>query len=493
MYSEIIVNTTKEETRVALMESGQLAELFIERKKDTSLIGNIYKGRVIRVLPGMQSAFVDIGLSKAAFLYVRDVFSGLNTSIFGEDLEEYSEPLGYPIEEILQEGEEILLQVSKDPIGSKGARGTSYITLPGRFLVLMPGLDHIGISRRIQNEQERLRLKELIEGMKPEGYGFIARTASESCQEDELRKDMDFLTRLWSNIQKKKEHSSSPLLLYSDLDLITRSVRDLFSNDVSRLVIDNKKEYENLLDFVDTYFPKLSKKIFLYDDYEPIFEAFGIELEIKRALGRRVWLKSGGYIVIDQTEALTSIDVNTGKYVGKESLEETIMSTNLEAVKEIAYQIRLRNLGGIIIVDFIDMEKEENRKKLLQAFQEAMSKDRAKTTILQVSDLGLIEMTRKRVRESLGRTLCELCPYCEGRGFVKSPTSICYEIFRELRKIGLKKRDVKVVINAHTSVSDLLYDEEREGLEELERLYNFKVIIKSDKDHHQENFEFTIL
>lgn len=492
MTSEIVVNATREETRVALIEGGQLVEFYIERAKDTSLIGNIYKGKVIRVLPGMQSAFVDIGLQKAAFLYVKDVFSCFDSSIFGEEIDTESEPMHHPIEEMLQEGEDILLQVSKDPIGSKGARGTSYITLPGRYLVLMPMFDHVGVSRRIYDEDEKKRLREYIESIKPKGLGFIARTASEG-KEEALKKDMDFLIRLWENIQKKSSNTASPALVYSDLNIILRSVRDLFSNEVSQFIIDNKAEYKGTFDFVQTYFPSLTNKIIYYEGSAPIFDHYGIEHEISRTLERRVWLKSGGYIVIDQTEALTSIDVNTGKYVGEENLKETILKINLESVKEIAYQIRLRNLGGIIIVDFIDMDKEENRAKLFQAFKEVMDKDRVKSTILQISELGLIEMTRKRVRESLEHILCEPCPYCKGRGLVKSPTTVCYEIFRALRNLEEYHSGNKIVVIVHSSVADLLLDEEREGLEAIEKTYNFKVIVKSDRNQHQEYYEITVL
>ncbi len=488
MATEIIINASLEETRAALLESGQLAELYIERKKDTSLVGDVYKGKVVKILPGMQSAFVDIGLEKATFLHVADVYSSLDYSAFGEDIEE-TFPMHLPIEELLQEGQEVLVQVSKDPIGTKGARVTSYITIPGRYLVLMPGVEHIGISRRIFDEEERIRLKELVSTLKPENVGLIIRTASEGCTENEIKKDIDFLMLMWENIQSKKDNVNSPQLLYSDLDLAFRSVRDLLGHEVSKLIIDSEKEYEKIVEFVNAYFPKLNSKIELYEGDESIFDAYGIELEIPKTLGKRVWLKSGGYIVIDQTEALTSIDVNTGKFVGKANLEDTLLKTNLEAVKEIAYQIRLRNLGGIIIIDFIDMEKEENRKKLFNAFQEVMSKDRVKSTILQVSELGLIQMTRKRVRESLGRTLCETCAYCEGRGFIKSATTVCYEIFRELRKIGTARRNGKVAITAHPHITDLLYEEERDGLEEIEKANGYKCIVKADKNYHQEYYE----
>jgi len=493
MPGKIIINVTPEQTRVALLDSNvQLSELYIERIKDASLVGNIYKGKVVKILPGMQSAFVDIGLEKAAFLHAADVLSGFDYSIFGEDLEE-TVPINLPIEDMLQEGEDVFVQVSKDSIGSKGARVTSYITLPGRYLVLMPGVEHIGVSRKILDEDERNRLKDLISGLKPDNFGFIIRTASEACTEEELKKDIDYLMLLWENIQNKKETTSSAHLLYSDLDLTLRSVRDLLSHDIDKLIVDSKDEYNKLIDFVSTYFPKLSSKLQLYEGMEPIFDAYGIELEIPKALGKRVWLKSGGYIVLDQTEALTSIDVNTGKFVGKSSLEDTIFKTNIEAVKEIAYQIRLRNLGGIIIVDFIDMEKEENRQKLFSVFQEAMSNDRAKCTILEVSELGLIQMTRKRVRESLERVLCESCSYCDGKGFVKSPTTVAYEIFMELRRIGVAQKNCKIMITANPLVADLIYDDEREGIEKIEKENGFKIIVKADNSFHQEFYEVVTL
>jgi ribonuclease G len=487
--AQIVINVSPEETRVALLESGNhLAELYIERKKDASLVGNIFKGKIVKILPGMQSAFVDIGLERAAFLHVADIHSGFDYSLFGEDIENTFN-FDRPIEDILKEGQDVFVQVSKDPIGTKGARVTSYITIPGRYLVLMPDVEHIGISRRIESEDERSRLKDLITSLKPKNFGFIVRTASEGCTEEDLKKDIDFLMRLWENIQSKKERVSAPHQVYNDLDLSLRSVRDLLGHEADTLIIDSEDEYRKVIDFVNTYFPKLAPRIELYEGREPIFDAYSIELEIPKALGKRVWLKSGGYIVIDQTEALISIDVNTGKYVGKASLEDTILKTNIEAVKEIAYQIRLRNLGGIIIIDFIDMEKDENRAKLFTIFQEAMCRDRAKCTILQVSELGLIEMTRKRVRESLGRVLCEPCPYCDGKGFVKSPTTICYEIFRELRKMSSTKKNGKVLLTAHPSVIDLIYEEERERFENIERESGMKIIAKADKNYHQEYYE----
>ena len=501
MDSEILINVTHDEIRVGLLEGGQVVEFYVERQRDASLVGNIYKGKVVKILPGMQSAFIDISLEKAAFLYVTDIHAGIDE--FAPFLEEEEQinsldivsKRGRPdlsIEELIQEGQEILVQVSKDPIGSKGARVTSYVTLPGRYLVLMPNVEHIGISRRIIDEEERTRLRTLVESIKPPGFGLIIRTASEGSGEQELKNDLDFLMLLWENIQKKKDKASAPSLLYSDLDLVFRSVRDLMIQDVKRLIIDAEDEYERIKDFVRTYFEKLLGKIELYEGTEPIFDAFGLELDISRALGRKVWLKSGGYIVIDQTEAMTVIDVNTGKFVGKEELEDTILKTNLEAVKEIAYQIRLRNLGGIIIVDFIDMEKLENRDRVFNAFVDAMKKDKAKNTISHISELGLIQMTRKRVRESLGRTLCESCQYCEGKGFVKSPRTLCYEIFRKVIRLAKHGSD-RIIITAHPSVAEVLSDEERSGVEEIENTYNAKITIRESRSLHQENYEVTVL
>ena len=507
MPTEIIISTAHEETRVALLENKLVTEIFIERAKDRGNTGNVYKGRVVKVLPGMQAAFVDIGLEKSAFLYVADVYNSVDeyaemmAEDAAEDPIEFEEeerprrkrPSTMTIEELLQEGQEILVQVAKEPIGTKGARVTSYITLPGRYVVYMPTIDHVGISRRIESEAERRRLKEIVSRHKKPGAGYIVRTVSEGQTEEELSRDMDFLELLWQRIQKKAERLSAPSVLHYDLDLIFRTVRDLFTPDVERLVIDNSAEYGRVKEFVDTYLPQLSSRVDFYDKEEPIFDAFDVEIEIARALGRKVWLKSGGYIVIDQSEALTAIDVNTGRYVGKRNLEDTILKTNLEAVREIAYQLRLRNIGGIIILDLIDMEKEENRRKVFGSLQEYLSHDKAKTNIYQLSELGLIEMTRKRTRESLGRTLCEPCPYCEGRGFVKGAVTVCYEIFREIRRIAHSAKEKKIIVSVNPEVADLLYDEERQGVDDLEQEFKKKLIIKADPTLHQEQYDIVMV
>lgn len=502
MGNEILINVNAGETRVALLENGTLVELYLERHSEQGITGNIYKGRVVRVLPGMQAAFVDIGLEKAAFLYVADVhqdFEDLEQLMRAREedgngfLDDEEEVLNldtpFQIEDLLHEGQEILVQVSKEPLGSKGARITSHISLPGRHLVLMPMVDQIGVSRRIENEAERRRLREIIQNIKPPGFGLIVRTASEEKGEAELRQDLDFLLKMWNNIQKRKASSPVPSLIHKDLDISLRAIRDLFTQDVERAIIDSEEEYRKILDFCDTFMPQLKSSIKLYDKEEPLFDYYGIEMEISRALGRRVWLKSGGYIVIDLTEALTVIDVNTGRYVGKRNLEDTILKTNLEAVKEIAYQLRLRNIGGIIIIDFIDMEKESSREKVFKALNEALKKDKSKTNISKISELGLIEMTRKRTRESLGRILSERCFYCDGRGYLKSRSTISQEILREIQRDIRDLPGENILINVHPNVANYMYDEARLEIEKLEKRYQKRIIVNAKNDFHLEQFE----
>ena len=491
MANELIINVTLWETRVALLEDRVLAELYIERTKDRGIMGNIYKGKVVKVLPGMQAAFVDIGLEKASFLYVSDVYGGMEDyeemGFQGEEMPTYFPPSSQ-IQDLLSEGQELLVQISKEPLGTKGTRITSHITLPGRYLVYMPTVDHVGVSRRIRDERERRRLREIIQTIKPQSGGFIVRTASEGAEPDEIRNDMEFLLHLWNNIQKKKEGSPVPSLIHSDLNMVLRVIRDLLSPQVNRIVIDSKEEHENILSFINAYMPKQKYEIILYEKMEPIFDAYGIEIEIDKILGRKVWLKSGGYIVIDICEAFVAIDVNTGRFVGKRNLADTILKTNLEAAKEIAYQLRLRNIGGIIIIDFIDMEREGDREKVFQALEEATRKDRQKMNIFKISELGLMEMTRKRTRENISRILSEPCSYCEGAGLIKSKTTICYDIFQEIERSSTELGGHSIMVEVNPEVADLLYEEERAGVEELERKMKKKILVKGKPGFHQEQF-----
>lgn len=504
MSSELIINVTAHETRVALMENGILSELHIERESDKGIAGNIYKGRIQRVLPGMQAAFVDIGLSRSAFLYVDDVYTSKRATdslrsvykdeqddleIEDNDRDEPLRPQSIVIEELIRDGSEILVQVMKEPIRTKGARISSHISLPGRYLVYLPGIDNIAISRRITDVAERDRLEEIVKSIRPGPCGFIVRTASEGAHEDELRMDMDFLIKLWDSIQMRSPSAPVPGMLHEDLSVSLRAIRDLYSNSIKKVIVDSQKTYQNIINFIETFTPQLKFSVELYDNPVPIFDALGIELEISRALNRNVWLKSGGYIVIEQTEALFVIDVNTGRYVGKGNQADTILKTNLEAVREIAYQIRLRNLGGIIIVDFIDMEKKADRQAVLDALQEALTKDRAKTNISGISDLGLVQMTRKRVRENLRSQMCDPCPHCEGRGTIKSTQSIAYDILRAVHKeAGTQTKD-KILVLAHPDVVSFLYDEERDYIDEIENRYRKKIVIRADNRNHNEKFD----
>jgi len=393
------------------------------------------------------------------------------------------------IQDLLKEGQEVIVQVVKDPIGTKGARITSHISLPGRHLVFMPTVDHVGISRRIDNEKERKRLREIINRMRPPGTGFIVRTVAEGVSEDKLVADIRFLIQEWNEVGKSKDQKPAPMLLHPDLEMVLRATRDLFTNEVSKLIIDDRDEYERVLNFVETLDPALKAQVELYTGEDPIFDAYGVEQEIRRALNRKVWLKSGGYLVIDQAEALIAIDVNSGRYVGKKNLEETITRINTEAAKEIVYQLRLRNIGGIIIIDFIDMDKAQNREKVFKALQEALGRDRAKTNVLKISELGLVEMTRKRVRESLGRMLNEACPYCEGKGFIRSKVTVVFEIFREIRREAPNFAEPTLVVNCHPEVAKMLQNEERTELRYLMDRYNKSIQVKAQPNYHQEQFE----
>jgi len=507
MANELIINSRPHETRVALVENGVVIELHIERKTGQELMGNIYRGRVVRVLPGMQAAFVDIDLDRTAFLYVSDVYkdfleleqlmlqdSANNEDTLPHELEEIrSDPLtaiSFNIEDLLHEGQNIMVQVSKEPIGTKGARLTSHISLPGRHLVLMPTVNHIGVSRRIEDPDERERLRNIILDIRPGDLGFIARTVSEGADKDKLKSEMDFLARLWTNIQERMGKLSSPGLLYKDLNISLRSVRDLFTREVDRLIIDSREEYKNIMEFIETFASRLKYSVELHNGIDPIFDTYGVEVEISRALEKKIWLKSGGYIVIELTEALTAIDVNTGSYVGKRNLEETILKTNLEAVKEIAYQLRLRNIGGLIVIDFIDMEKKANRDRVFMTLKEALSKDKAKTHILRMSELGLIEMTRKRTRENLNRLMSEPCNYCEGRGTLKSKKTICCEIFRDLEREAASSVDGgNIYVRVNPEIDHVLKEEEQQSIMDMEKRIDRPIIIIAKEDFHMEQYE----
>jgi len=509
---EIVINSAPYETRVALLEKQRLIEIFIERARDRGVAGNIYKGRVTRVLPGMQAAFVDIGLEKAAFLHGSDLYADLGEEFIAEEVppaavlpaavppaavlpaavpstgESPAEPATaahkpaprrVPIEERLKKGDEILVQVAKQPIGSKGARVTSVISLPGRHLVFTPSSNHIGVSRRIEDENERARLKEIVESERPPDGGFIIRTACEGLAKREIQGDIRFLVKLWKRILDKSARVSAPALLHYDMDLVLRTVRDLFTAETRRLVVDNPRDHQRILDFLDTVMPRLKERVELYDEPEPIGDRFGIDAQIAKALERKVWLKSGGYIVIDHTEALTVIDVNTGRFVGKKRQEDTVLQTNLEAAKTIVEQLRLRNIGGLIVIDFIDMEDKASQRQVFEALSAALKKDKARSKLLRISELGLIEMTRKRTRESLMQLLCAPCVACAGKGHTKSTETIGYEVLRRIeREAALNPRVERITAVAHPAIVQFLQREEERTLHALEAKFGKKITLK---------------
>ncbi len=481
--AELLINYAPYETRVALVESGTLVEFYLERPRERGFVGNIYKGRVVRVLPGMRAAFVEIGLSRTAFLYGGDLCPRLIEAedLFGEEINS-KDLRGSPIEDLLKAGQEIIVQVVKEPVGNKGARVTTNITLPGRYLVFLPTMSHIGISRKITDEEERKRLKELIETLRPPGTGWIARTVAQEAHPEELKTEMDFLLSLWEDIKKKAEKTTAPALIYEELDISLRAVRDLLVKEVSFLVVDDRQVYEKILSYLDHMAPHLKGCIKLHEGPPSLFEAYGIEIDFNRLLSRKVWLKSGGFIVIEPCEAFTAIDVNTGRYVGETNLEETILRTNLEAAKEIAYQLRLRNIGGLIIIDFIDMQKTESRQKVFEALQNYLKRDRAKTNVRPMSEFGIIEMTRERRRESLYDLLLESCPFCQGDGYTKSKRTICYEILRRLERMGPHVKGKTVVIRVHPEIAEVLTGEEIEFLEEIEKRFAFEASVNEDQD-----------
>jgi Rne/Rng family ribonuclease len=551
MNKEMIISSNGHETRVAILEDDLVAEIFVERERNRGVVGNVYKGRVSKVLPGMQSAFVDIGLERDGFLYVSDV---INPAELFDDEDEDTDPKGTEqraaangrpepgdsrrggrgrrddrsgpvqtraerpegrdtakessgvrrafnampearIEDLLKEGQEILVQVAKEPLGTKGARLTSHVTLPGRFLVFMPTVDHIGVSRKIASREERSRLRGIVREFREEhafAGGVIIRTAAEERSKDDILADLQYFYRIWIDMRQKMDSHRAPAVVYREPSLVAKLLRDLLTDDYTAIRIDHAQEHQRVLEFIERIMPALVGKVKLYDKDFPIFEEYGVQAELDKALRSKVWLKSGGSIVINQTEALVAVDVNTGRYVGKKTagrLEDTILKTNLEAVKEIVRQIRLRDLGGIIVLDFIDMEEKKNRQKVFQAVEQELRKDRAPSKPLQVSDFGLVIITRKRVKQSLERVLTEPCPYCAGGGTIKSSSTICYEILSEVKKVSGDMDGAGVLLRVNPDIARALKEEERNVVKDLKHLLGKDVIVKPDVHLHHEQFD----
>ena len=489
MTAELLVNVTPSETRVAYIDGGILQEIHIEREARRGIVGNIYKGRVSRVLPGMQAAFVDIGLDKAAFLHASDIMPHTEC-VAGEEQKQFTVR---DISELVRQGQDLMVQVVKDPLGTKGARLTTDITLPSRYLVFMPGASHVGVSQRIESEAERERLKKVVAEYCDEQGGFIIRTAAEGVHEQEMAADAAYLKRVWTKVMERKKRNQTRYQLYGELALAQRVLRDFADAQLDRIRVDSRLTYEALLEFTAEYIPEMTSKLEHYSGRQPIFDLFDVENEIQRALERKVELKSGGYLIIDQTEAMTTIDINTGAFVGHRNLDDTIFNTNIEATQAIARQLRLRNLGGIIIIDFIDMNNEDHRRRVLHSLEQALSKDRVKTSINGFSQLGLVEMTRKRTRESVEHVLCNECPTCHGRGTVKSVETVCYEIMREIVRVHHAYDSDRFLVYASPAVAETLKGEESHALAEveifvgkqvkvqIEPLYNHCLLYTSDR------------
>ena len=493
--SVIVVNADGPETRVALIENGILTELFLERERERSTVGNIYKGKALRVLPGMQAAFVDIGEERAAFLYAGDVAPSLDKAakLTEGDGERVPRRSGkHPsITELVHPGQELLVQVVKDPISSKGARITSYISLPGRNAVFMPTVSHVGISRKIARDRDRRRLRRLVDDARPAGAGFIVRTVAQHADSAQVRAGMDYLLRCWDNIKANERLHRAPVLLYRDLNLLLRVVRDHMTPAFDRVIVDDRVQFDRLKRYAEAFMPDYIDKIELYNGREPIFDGYGIEIEIDRALQRKVDLKSGGSLVFDQGEALTAIDVNTGKFVGNKgkTLEETITQTNLEAADEISEQLRLRNVGGLIIIDFIDMDRESNRRKVYRRLQDGLRKDRAKAHITKISEMGLVEMSRKRTRESLEKMLAAPCEACGGKGYTKSTATICYEILRQIRRDSSGMTGDTVFVQAHPKVAELMNGPEKPAVDNTVKRVQRAIEIQGRKGYQLEQFD----
>ena len=483
MSEEILINVTPQETRVALMYLGAVQELHIERASQRGLVGNIYLGRVSRVLPGMQSAFIDIGLERAAFLHVADIW------------ETRSENPPRPIERILHEGQPILVQVIKDPIGSKGARLSTQLSMAGRFLVYLPQETRIGISQKIEDEAERGMLRERLTRILPqdEHGGFIIRTMANMAEDMELAADVEYLHAIWDAVQARAAASTAPCLIYQELDLAHRVLRDMATAETTRIQVDSRETYQRMLAFAQEFTRNVADRLTLYTAERPLFDLYNVEEEVEKALARRVDLKSGGYLIIDQTEALTTIDVNTGAFTGVRSFDDTIFKTNLEAAQAIALQLRLRNLGGIIILDFIDMENAEHKEAVLAELSRALARDRTRMTINGFTSLGLVEMTRKRTRESLARVLCEPCPTCQGRGQVKTAQTVCYEILRAIVREARQFNAREFRILASQPVIDLFLDEESQNLAQLSDFVGKPVSLQVETLFTQEQYDIILL
>lgn len=559
MPKQIVVNSSSIETRVALIEGNALAELHLESAGDHSIVGHVFKGKVLRVLPGMQAAFVDIGLEKAAFMHVSDFWhpapqeegadpeadrngdEGDTLAAFAEeaDLDIEEEPETPPsdeqdvadeelqsgdeadpedapaaeseeeheededddsppkpsIQDVLSKGQEVLVQVSKEPIGTKGARITSHISLPGRFVVYTPTNDHVGVSRRIEDEKERKRLREIVEtGRRKDSGGYIVRTACEGVSKREILADMRFLGRLWGNIIKKNGSSPSPSLLHEDLDIVLRSIRDLFTADVDKVIVDQPGDFDRIIEFIDGVLqPKLKSRVEQYEEADPIFDHFGVETQVRRGLERRVWLKSGGYLVFDQTEALTTIDVNTGRFVGKSTHEETVLKTNLEAARVAIDQLRLRNIGGIIIIDFIDMEKAANRKKVSDSITEAVKRDKARTNILRISELGLVQMTRKRTRDNLRQLMTSPCPTCSGEGRLRSIESLAAQVMRDVRRhVATAENAASMRVKLSSELAEALRKRFQKGVAEVRKDLGVSIELRTDRNLTRGEWEIEI-
>ena len=492
MSEELLVNVTPRETRVALVENGMLQELHIERGSQRGVVGNIYKGKVLRVMPGMQAAFVDIGLDRAAFLHANDVYRAPPLEVAeSEDAAPIAPP---PITETLRDGAEVIVQVVKDPIGSKGARLTTQISIPSRYLVLLPRSKVIGVSARIEDEDERARLKEQVGGLaRGTGHGYIVRTNAEGQSTEALAEDVAYLGRVWELVERAATEAEVGSRVYEDLSLPLRAVRDLIRRDVEKVKVDSNETCQRLREFAARYMPALADKIEHYSGSRPIFDLYGVEDEIQRALDKQVPLKSGGYLVIDQTEAMTTVDVNTGSFLGQRNLEETVFRTNLEAAQAVARQLRLRNLGGIIIIDFIDMQDAEHRRQVLRTLEKSLTKDHAKTTVYDFSPLGLVEMTRKRTVESLQRRLSETCHECGGRGMVRTAETVTYEIFREIVRAVRQFEAARLLVIASPKVVARITEDESNAVAELEEFLGKTIRFQSDAQYLQEQFDVVLL